>query len=597
MNIFKKIHSAFQYSIKLIKIMLKFDNAYFIYILLDIIAYSSITFINLFLVKYSILMLENRAEFVMFIFVVIGLILINMILNCLHSYLNYKRDLHGSTISISLMKSIFHQTLNLDYELLLDKDIQEKRRLASQITANNRFTSLSNTFYVFISNIIVIVGIISILAQIDVWILLISLVVVVVNTFVSLNQNKFRRAIDIDLNSISRKIAYFNEIGGNFSYSKDIKIFEMVNPLIKRFLDIQNEWHNKCNKVIRNSLFGYYISYVTNFILNVIVYVYLGFKVLVYNLLSIANFSMFLTAILNFNECIQSIVNSFSEISSNAPYLQDYFVYMSLKTMNEESNLKLNEVLKTTEYKIVFDNVYYKYPHQETYSLKNINFEIKHGEKIAIVGENGAGKTTMVLLLMRLIEPTKGRILLNGVDIRKYNVCEYRKLFSTVFQDFNLFSFTIEENITALNETNLTQFEKAIRCVGLSKKISSLDNGVKTYIDKLYDNKGVTFSGGEGQRLAIARALYKDAPIYVLDEPTAALDPIIENEIYTKFKDITECKTAFYITHRLASTHICNRIIVLKSGRIVEVGNHKELMKRNGYYAELYNMQAQYYSE
>ena len=198
---------------------------------------------------------------------------------------------------------------------------------------------------------------------------------------------------------------------------------------------------------------------------------------------------------------------------------------------------------------------------------------------------------------MRMVEPTEGKILLNGVDIREYDEREYRNLFSTVFQDYKLFSFTSQDNITALNDVNTLQMESAIDRSGIRKKISALDKGVNTYIDKLYDNDGVILSGGESQRLAIARALYKDAPIYVLDEPTAALDPRMENEIYMKFRDITEEKTTFYITHRLASTHFCDRIIVLKDGEIEEIGSHSELMRSGGYYAELYNMQAQYYME
>jgi ABC-type multidrug transport system fused ATPase/permease subunit len=597
MRLFSKIAATAHSTTKLIRIMLKYDKLYFVYIILDIITYALITFANLFLVQQSVAMLETKEEFTNFFLVVVGFLLASMLLNCLHSFFNYKRDLHGSTISVALMESIFEKTLKLDYELLLDKDIQEKRRFATQITQNNKFVNLSNTFYGFFSNLIVLIGLIAILAQIDIWILVISMIVVIVNTKVAIHQNKFRRAIDVDLNPISRKIIYFNEIGSDFSYSKEIKNYGMIKPLVSKFFAIQNEWYEGCNKVTRNSLGGFCVSYVANFVLNAVVYVYLGFKVLLKRSLSIANFSMFLTSILEFNGCIQSIVSFFTDISASAPYLQDYFDFMNLKTMNDKLDGELYRLPETGSYRITFDNVSYRYPHQELYALENISFDVKSGEKIAVVGENGAGKTTMVLLLMRLIDPTKGRIYLNGVDIRNYDENEYRTLFSTVFQDFKLFSFTIEENITALAKTEPDQVERAVEGAGLTKKVSSLSKGAKTYIDKLYDNEGVSLSGGEGQRLAISRALYKNAPIYVLDEPTAALDPLIENDIYARFRDITERKTTFYITHRLASTHFCDRIIVLKNGGIEEMGSHRELMRENGYYAELYNMQAQYYTE
>lgn len=597
MNFFRKIVSIAQSTTKLIRIMLKYDKLYFMYIILDMVAYTSITFVNLFLIQRSVAMLEAKAEFADFFLVVVGFLLASMLLNCLHSFFNYKRDVHGSSISGALIQSIFEKTLKIDYELLLDKHIQEKRRLAAQITQNNKFFNLSNMFYGFFSNLVLLVGLIAIMARIDIWILVISMAVVIVNTKVAVLQNKFRRAIDIDLNSISRKIVYFDGIGSDFSYSKEIKNYGMIKPLVSRFSAIQVEWYKGCNKVTRNSLGGFCVSHAASFVLDAVVYVYLGFKVLLKKALSIADFSMFLTSILEFNGCIQAIVSFFTDISASAPYFQDYFDFMELETMNDKLDGEPHGLPETENYRITFENVSYRYPHQELYALENISFDVKSGEKVAVVGENGAGKTTMVLLLMRLIDPTEGRILLNGVDIRNYDEDEYRTLFSTVFQDFKLFSFTIEDNITALTEANSDQVEQAVESAGLGKKVSSLKKGVKTYIDKLYDEEGVSLSGGEGQRLAIARALYKNAPIYVLDEPTAALDPRIENDIYARFRNITDGKTAFYITHRLASTHFCDRIIVLQNGNIEETGSHKELMRKNGYYAELYNMQAQYYIE
>lgn len=313
--------------------------------------------------------------------------------------------------------------------------------------------------------------------------------------------------------------------------------------------------------------------------------------------LSISNFSLYLSAITNFNGSIQAIISAFVNISNNGQYLQDYFDFIDIETNDVNGGRALPENLKNERCSFTLKNVSYRYPHKDDYALKNVNLDIGAGEKIAIVGENGAGKSTLVLLLMRMIEPTEGQILLNGIDIREYDIGEYRKLFSTVFQDYKLFSFTIRDNITALKDKESDSINKVLTSVDLKKKVESLSRGVDTYLDKLYDNDGVRLSGGESQRLAIGRALYKDAPIYVLDEPTASLDPKMEHEIYTKFKLITEGKTTFYITHRMASTHFCDRIIVLKDGNVVEIGSHRDLMKLHGYYADLYQLQSQYYSE
>ena len=591
----KKLFANIGYTGKMIVLMWQNDKMYLFYMLLDIIAYSSLPFISMYLVQQSIQMLEEGAEFRVFLPVVLGFIAAYCAVSCLHSYLNYKRDLHANVISFRLYQNLFEKTLSIDYEMLLDKDIQEKKELAQRIIVNNQFSQIVNNFHNFISKVIILVGLIAVLSQIDFWILIITLAIVMVNTAVARYRNKFRRSIDVDLNPLQRRVAYFFNIGSSFI--KEIKTYKMEKELLSRYSATQSDICKGLDKTIHLSLAGYIIANVMNLLLDGVAYTYLGFRVLVRNNLSIANFSMFLNAIYNFNSSVGTIVGAFENMSANGRYLQDYFDFMALKTMRDKAGNELNELPESKSYSFAFDNVSYRYPHQENYALRNVSFVIGSNEKIAIVGENGAGKTTLTLLLMRMVEPTEGKILLNGVDIREYDEREYRNLFSTVFQDYKLFSFTIQDNITALNDVNTLQMESAIDRSGIRKKISALDKGVNTYIDKLYDNDGVILSGGESQRLAIARALYKDAPIYVLDEPTAALDPRMENEIYMKFRDITEEKTTFYITHRLASTHFCDRIIVLKDGEIEEIGSHSELMRSGGYYAELYNMQAQYYME
>lgn len=246
-----------------------------------------------------------------------------------------------------------------------------------------------------------------------------------------------------------------------------------------------------------------------------------------------------------------------------------------------------------------FENVSFTYPYQNEPSLKNINLKIRDKERLSIVGENGSGKTTLVKLLLRLYEPTDGRILLNGIDVKEIDYKEYLKLFSTVFQDFKIFAFKILDNVTSLENkaADLTGVHNSLEKVGLSSKINALDKGVETYLFKIYEEDGIELSGGEAQKLAIARALYKDAPVVILDEPTAALDPKAEYDIYTKFLSLVDSKTAVFISHRLSSTKFCDRIVVLREGKIVETGSHSELLSQNGYYAELFHMQANFYLE
>lgn len=597
MDFIKKLFTNIGNSGKIIRLMWKNDKVYLFYILLDIAVYSCLPFINIFLVQKSIRMLEDGSGFQRYILEVLALIVLGFASNCLHDYLNYKRELHGGVIELALYKDLFEKTLEIDYEMLLDKEVQEKRELALKMVSNGRFSQIVNNFHNFVSNLIILLGLVAVLSQIDVWILAVSLMVVVANVAVTAYRNRYSRAVDVDLNPVLRRVRYFVEIGASFSCMKEIKTYGMKKKLVDEYAKLQEETRQGLNKVIHLSLTGYMISHVMQLLLDGAVYAYLGFRVLVRHNLSIASFSMFLNAIYNFNDSIGAIVSTFAQIYANGAYLQDYFDFMALKGMQGQGDAAPLQLPEAVPCSFVLDHVSYRYPHQKEYALRDVSIEIRPGEKVAIVGENGAGKTTLVLLLMRLVEPTEGRVLFGGTDIRKFGEEEYRRLFSTVFQDFKMFSFTIQDNITALGEANPQEVEEALSRSGLEAKVASLDKGVDTYLDKLYDNEGIVLSGGEAQRLAIARALYKDAPVYVLDEPTAALDPRIENEIYTKFKDITNGRTAFYITHRLASTHFCDRIIVLEKGGVKEAGNHRELMEQNGYYAELYNMQAQHYIE
>lgn len=248
------------------------------------------------------------------------------------------------------------------------------------------------------------------------------------------------------------------------------------------------------------------------------------------------------------------------------------------------------------EYKIEFKNVYFKYPGSDEYALKNFSMELNIGEKLAIVGMNGSGKTTMIKLLCRLYDVEKGEILLNGVDIRKFDQREYRRLFSVVFQDFNILPFTLKQNVAADMEGDNEKIEDCLEKAGLKTRLDKLDNGLDTYIGKSYDESGVEFSGGEMQKIAIARAIYKEAPFVLLDEPTAALDPIAEYEIYSNFDRMVKDKTAIYISHRLSSCRFCKNIAVFDEGEIVQFGTHEELLNdTDGKYYEFWNAQAQYY--
>jgi ATP-binding cassette subfamily B protein len=250
------------------------------------------------------------------------------------------------------------------------------------------------------------------------------------------------------------------------------------------------------------------------------------------------------------------------------------------------------------KYEIEFNNVSFKYPGSEIYALKNLSMKFRIGQKLAVVGMNGSGKTTMIKLLCRLYDPTEGEITLNGFDIKKYDYNEYLNIFSVVFQDFKLFSFSIGQNVAASDRYDKSKADKCLNMAGFGDRLNEMSKSTETALYNDFEQDGVEISGGEAQKIAIARALYKNAPFIVLDEPTAALDPIAEFEVYSRFNEIVGDKTAIYISHRLSSCRFCDDIAVFHEGELIQRGSHESLIAdTTGKYHELWNAQAQYYAE
>jgi len=302
-------------------------------------------------------------------------------------------------------------------------------------------------------------------------------------------------------------------------------------------------------------------------------------------------------ALSNFMMAFPEFVSNVSQLKNNNKVLKKYFEFLELKSEKHEGTLPI-EKRTDHEYELEVRNVSFKYPGSDDYVLKNINLKLTIGEKMAIVGMNGSGKTTFIKLLARLYDPTEGEILLNGIDIKKYDYDEYLQLFSVVFQDFGLFSFNLGENIAASTEYEKEKVLSAIEDAGFKERYDKLPKGLSTYLYQNFEKDGVEVSGGEAQKIAMARAIYKDAPIVILDEPTAALDPIAEFEIYSHFDKIVGDKTALYISHRLSSCRFCDEIVVFHEGEIVQRGHHNKLVNdKEGKYHELWYAQAQYYTE
>ncbi|MDR0964826.1 MAG: ABC transporter ATP-binding protein/permease [Clostridium sp.] len=292
---------------------------------------------------------------------------------------------------------------------------------------------------------------------------------------------------------------------------------------------------------------------------------------------------------------ISGLFNAWGGFAVDTLRLQSQFEYCALPDVLYKGSLT-TEKRSDNQYEIEFHDVSFKYPGSDNYALRHLNLQLTVGQRLAVVGMNGSGKTTMIKLLCRLYDPTEGVITLNGVDIKQYNYQEYMNIFSVVFQDFKLFGFSLGENVAMSTRVDKARVSACLDQAGFGERLSALQQGVDTYLYKDYDKAGVDISGGEAQKIALARALYKNAAFVVLDEPTAALDPIAEYEIYSRFDELIQDKTTVYISHRLSSCRFCHDVAVFHEGSLIQRGSHEQLLQdENGKYYELWHAQAQYY--
>ena len=312
--------------------------------------------------------------------------------------------------------------------------------------------------------------------------------------------------------------------------------------------------------------------------------------------MSIGDFTLYIGLCETFTNSLNTFLQTLGEIKQCSLQVDDYRTFMDLQQEDESDCISIP---KTDRYTFEFKNVSYKYAGQENYAVKNLNLTLEAGKRLAVVGLNGAGKTTFIKLLLRLYDVTDGEILLNGINIKRFRRSEYFTLFAPVFQNVELYAFPMSENVSMKRpeETDKALVEKCLESAGLGDKVRELSSGVDTQLLKVIYDDGVDLSGGERQKLALARALYKNAPVMVLDEPTAALDPLAEYNMYRNFDETIGSKSAVYISHRLSSTRFCDSIAMFRNGELIQQGTHEELLEQGGAYAEMFEIQAQYYKD
>ena len=394
--------------------------------------------------------------------------------------------------------------------------------------------------------------------------------------------------------SYNRYFSYWFNLVFDYSIGKYIRLYKMQKLVLSRVQQTNDTLEKEYTGYLHENLKITLIPILTEFVLQLTSYTYAGLKA-VFNLISVGSSLKYVTAYKILVESIAGISDTFVQMDVQSKYLSFFYDYMQIENKRYEGTIP-TEKRDDNIFEIEFRDVSFKYDNSETYALRHVNQKITLGTKNAVVGKNGAGKTTFIKLLCRLYEPTEGQILLNGVDIRYYDYKDYARLFSIVFQDYNLFSFPLGENVAAAADYDRERVLECIDKAGFTDRLNRLEKGLDTNLYQYNDENGVEISGGEAQKLAIARALYKDAPFVILDEPTSALDPVAEFEIYQNFDNMVKGKTSIYISHRMSSCRFCDNIIVFDEGQVIEQGSHEKLMAGGGLYSQLWNAQAQYYA-
>ncbi|MCR4953393.1 MAG: ABC transporter ATP-binding protein/permease [Treponema sp.] len=524
-------------------------------------------------------------------------------------------SVNNSVMAEKIDQMLCSKTFNLDYDILEKQETLDLIKKAEEgIRSRGDFSGFCENFAGFIENIISIVYSIALLIPLFIpkassvtgflpvflnkWYSFVVLVImlalsVLVSALTKKKEEKIQQDMFVKNVRINREYGYLFNLIFDYANAKYIRLYKSQKLIENRSQKLVNFLETEFNKMFIQINKCQLPVFFVNALLQIVSYLYVGLKA-IFGFLSVGSALKYISAYSNLVEAVSSIFYSYIEINIKAEYLSYFYDYMEIENKQYEGTIP-TEKRDDNEFEIEFRDVSFRYPNTENYVLRHVNQKIKIGTKTAVVGKNGAGKTTFIKLLCRLYEPTEGQILLNGVDIRYYDYKDYARLFSVVFQDFNLFSFSIAENVAGGIDFDEDRVKDCLERSGFGERLSKMPNGINTNIYQ-HNDDGVEISGGEAQKIAIARALYKDAPLVILDEPTSALDPVSEYEIYQHFDSMVQDKTSIYISHRMSSCRFCDNIIVFDQGKIVEQGSHEELMTCGGLYSELWNAQAQYYA-
>lgn len=490
------------------------------------------------------------------------------------------------------------KTLDMDYSIATSKEGKMKIEKGHSAINRNVYVNMAS-YYInlteFLKSVLVLISFSTVILLLDPVVILILLITYLIDGVISVKVQKGKNSVKEERASVNRRLGYVLDDIGNSLMAKDIKIYKMMNWINENTDKYIKESNELEKRVLRKDTNQHLAEALLVFARTGGAYFYLLWKMFHSNM-TIGDFTLYFGAITGLGQWLSQIVTRIGNLTIANYLVDDYRNLIETKDhMNREKSSVNPNVKAACEIK--FEDVSFQYEGTDRPILNHINLTIHKGEKLALVGNNGAGKTTLIKLACGLLPPKSGKIFFNGIDISEYNRDEYYKMISASFQNVCLLPMSIAMNVgyNTENSINREKLHKAVKLAGLEEKLLSLPYGMDTELVPSVTEGGINLSGGETQKLMLARAIFKEAPLIIMDEPTAALDPIAEQEMYLKYNELTKNRTAIYISHRLSSTKFCDRIILLDHGIIVESGTHDELMNLSGKYKELYDVQSQYY--
>ncbi len=594
---YKKEYSTFKNTVYVMSNAFREEKGLLPFFIIAAIAGASMSFIWTFFSKAVIAQVENNAELSVLIITVIIAVSVQLIFTMSNSYAESKLWWKYIRARMWFLQICNRKTLTMDFEKLESPKMLDMREKGMN-SCNGNMDGVEGTMHTMqdmAKQLIMMIASGAVIIRLNLWFVAVVAVLSIINYLVIDHGKKIDKLKVWDpMAPYWRKINYMNWAVSDFGSAKDIRLYGMKDWFIHKHREVNKVAHAKIALSKKIWIITAIISRVVIDLMEIALYIWLIYEVLENNML-ISDFVLLLGMVRTFSSGVNGFLDRGTELKKKSREVNDFRTF--LEYPDAETGHK--PIPELSEYNFKFENVSFKYRGSESYALKDMSIDFKSGERLAVVGLNGAGKSTFIKLLMRLYSPSEGRILLNGTDISEYDRAEYFKLFSPLFQDVQLFAFPLAENVSMLapDDTDVMKAERCLRLAGLGEKLESLPDGSKTEILKVLYDDGIDLSGGEKQKLALARALYKNSPVIILDEPTSALDALAEYELYKNFDELISDKSAIYISHRLSSTRFCDRVAMFKDGSLSEIGTHDELLNLGGAYSELFNVQAQYYKE